>query len=402
MPAAPPASSAGPSASTAASTSNTHSRTSSNTTATPQVDPQLTIQIPISQSQQTPRPDRHAQRNNSRDERTNSFAWQQSLTPIATNSATSASLASPFDESHMRTDHPDRAFFSPYTSAPGPFSPTPDVTSPITSFHSPPGHSSSPDIPYTQPHNSPQQKSFHPPPPIITSPTKKARTSTSPTQPPPMSPFIYTRHPMTSAPQLTASLAEAIDFINTPVTSAPISLAESYMDLPATTSVGMNSNTVMRRVSVENLLAAPLSHDGFSGGYDDRYDIGFKTEDVSQYNSNGQGLEEDDDIEEIPRDNYEDGDFNMQVNKARQFFKLNSAYPDQMSIPRRLDPLPQWLLSNEQNKMYFHHYLKHTARLLVPHDCSENPFKHILPQSVYLLSLRIVDSVRLANLYYSV
>jgi len=207
---------------------------------------------------------------------------------------------------------------------------------------------------------------------------------------------------MTSAPQLTASLAEAIDFINTPVTAAPISLAESYMDLPATTSVGMSSNTVMRRVSVENLLAAPLSHDGFSGGYDDRYDIGFKTEDVSQYNSNGQGLEEDDDIEEIPRDNYEDGDFNMQVNKARQFFKLNSAYPDQMSIPRRLDPLPQWLLSNEQNKMYFHHYLKHTARLLVPHDCSENPFKHILPQSVYLLSLHIVDSVRLANLYYSV
>jgi hypothetical protein len=138
----------------------------------------------------------------------------------------------------------------------------------------------------------------------------------------------------------------------------------------------------MRRVSVENLLAVPLSHDGFPGGYDDRYGyMSFKTEDVSQYSSNGQGLE-DDDIEEIPRNDYEDGDFSMQVNKARQFFRMKSTYSDQMSIPRRLDPLPQWLLSNDQNKMYFHHYLKHTARLLVPHDCSENPFKHILPQSV--------------------
>ncbi|KAF8543644.1 fungal-specific transcription factor domain-containing protein [Trichophaea hybrida] len=380
MPAVPPVSSAGPSASAAASTSNTHARTPSNATTTPQVDPQLTIQIPIPPSQQTPRPERHAQRNNSRDERTNSFGWQTNLTPITTTSAASNPLASPFDDS-LRNDQTDRAFFSPYTSTSGQFSPTHDATSPITSFHSPPGHSSSPDIPYAQPHNSPQQKSFHPPPPIITSPTKKARTSTSPTQPPPMSPYIYTRHPMTSAPQLTASLAEAIDFMNTtPVTSAPMTMAESYMDLPAVTTVGMSSNTVMRRVSVENLLAVPLSHNGFPGAYDDRYGyMNFKTEDVSQYSPNDQGLE-DDDIEEIPRNDYEDGDFSMQVNKARQFFRMNSTYSDQMSIPRRLDPLPQWLLSNDQNKMYFHHYLKHTARLLVPHDCSENPFKHILPQ----------------------
>lgn len=192
---------------------------------------------------------------------------------------------------------------------------------------------------------------------------------------------------MSSAPQLTASLAEAIGYMNTPVTMAPMgSLAESLMDIPAVSGVGMGSNTVMRRVSVENLLAAPLGQNPYPGVYgNDQYDMNFKQEDHSQYNNNGQAMDADEEVEEIQRTDLEFGDnFSMQqVNNARQFFKMNSTYRDQMSIPRRLDPLPQWLLANDQNKMYFHHYLKHTARLLVPHDCSENPFKHILPQSMY-------------------
>lgn len=32
------------------------------------------------------------------------------------------------------------------------------------------------------------------------------------------------------------------------------------------------------------------------------------------------------------------------------------------------------------NLLYFHHFLNHTARILVPHDCSANPFRNILPQ----------------------
>jgi hypothetical protein len=181
--------------------------------------------------------------------------------------------------------------------------------------------------------------------------------------------------PMTSAPQLTASLAEVVDFMNTPVTVAPMSsMPESLMDLPAVTGIGMESNQVMRRVSVESLV------DAYNGGFNGGYEMAFKTEEPSAYATNGQDLD-DDDVEEISRNEFEGDNFSMQVNNARQLFRQNSAYPDQMSIPRRLDPLPQWLLSNEQNKMYFHHYLKHTARLLVPHDCSENPFKHILPQS---------------------
>ena len=55
--------------------------------------------------------------------------------------------------------------------------------------------------------------------------------------------------------------------------------------------------------------------------------------------------------------------------------------PVTVSIPKSLEPLPQMLRDNPMNLLYFHHFLNHTARVLVPHDCSENPFKSLLPQS---------------------
>ena len=55
--------------------------------------------------------------------------------------------------------------------------------------------------------------------------------------------------------------------------------------------------------------------------------------------------------------------------------------PVPVIIPKSLEPLPPILLEDSMNLMYFHHFLNHTARILVPHDCSENPFKNILPQS---------------------
>ena len=57
------------------------------------------------------------------------------------------------------------------------------------------------------------------------------------------------------------------------------------------------------------------------------------------------------------------------------------AKPVTVSISRTLEPLPSILKDNPMNLLYFHHFLNHTARVLVPHDCSENPFKSILPQS---------------------
>lgn len=51
-----------------------------------------------------------------------------------------------------------------------------------------------------------------------------------------------------------------------------------------------------------------------------------------------------------------------------------------VTIPTALTPLPPILLNNHMNLLYFHHFLNHTARILVPHDCAANPFKSILPQ----------------------
>jgi hypothetical protein len=52
----------------------------------------------------------------------------------------------------------------------------------------------------------------------------------------------------------------------------------------------------------------------------------------------------------------------------------------QVKISKTLLPLPSILLDNRMNLMYFHFFIEHTARILVPHDCPANPFKIILPQ----------------------
>ncbi|EXJ96144.1 hypothetical protein A1O1_01270 [Capronia coronata CBS 617.96] len=67
------------------------------------------------------------------------------------------------------------------------------------------------------------------------------------------------------------------------------------------------------------------------------------------------------------------------------------AAPVPIKIPRKLEPLPRTLSENPMNLLYFHHFLNHTARILVPHDCPENPFKTILPKMA-------VDNPNLLNL----
>lgn len=55
--------------------------------------------------------------------------------------------------------------------------------------------------------------------------------------------------------------------------------------------------------------------------------------------------------------------------------------PVPINVPRYLSPLPSSLLQNPINLMYFHHFLDHTARMLVPHDCDNNAFISVLPSS---------------------
>ena len=55
--------------------------------------------------------------------------------------------------------------------------------------------------------------------------------------------------------------------------------------------------------------------------------------------------------------------------------------PIKVRIPEELEPLPPILLKDPINLLYFHHFISHTARILVPHDCAGNPFRKILPKS---------------------
>ncbi|KAI9812519.1 MAG: hypothetical protein M1832_000413 [Thelocarpon impressellum] len=72
------------------------------------------------------------------------------------------------------------------------------------------------------------------------------------------------------------------------------------------------------------------------------------------------------------------------------------ARPVTIKIPQSLQPLPSMLLDHPMNLLYFHHFLDHTARLLLPHECRQNPFGVILPRMALeddnLLSLLLAYS----------
>lgn len=70
--------------------------------------------------------------------------------------------------------------------------------------------------------------------------------------------------------------------------------------------------------------------------------------------------------------------------RRRSSFTTGGGYyvtPVRVKIPRRMTPLPSQLLDNPMNLLYFHHFIDHTARILVPHDCDENAFLKVLPAS---------------------
>lgn len=70
--------------------------------------------------------------------------------------------------------------------------------------------------------------------------------------------------------------------------------------------------------------------------------------------------------------------------RRRSSFTTGGGYyitPVRVKIPRRMTPLPSALLENPMNLLYFHHFIDHTARILVPHDCDRNGLLNILPAS---------------------
>jgi len=49
-------------------------------------------------------------------------------------------------------------------------------------------------------------------------------------------------------------------------------------------------------------------------------------------------------------------------------------------FPDDLQPLPQWILNDAMNLLYFHYFVNYTSTALVTSSCTSNPFRTILPR----------------------
>ena len=56
------------------------------------------------------------------------------------------------------------------------------------------------------------------------------------------------------------------------------------------------------------------------------------------------------------------------------------AAPVAVHLPNTFSPIPNLLLENPLNLLYFHYFVDYTSGVLVTHECPSNPFKFILPQ----------------------
>ncbi|KAH6660172.1 fungal-specific transcription factor domain-containing protein [Truncatella angustata] len=80
-----------------------------------------------------------------------------------------------------------------------------------------------------------------------------------------------------------------------------------------------------------------------------------------------------------------DFSFGFEATDAKGETKGYYDKPVEIFIPQYLEPLPTKLIKNPMNLLYFHHFINHTAKVLVPYDDAHaNPFRTTLP----LMALR--------------
>lgn len=175
---------------------------------------------------------------------------------------------------------------------------------------------------------------------------------------------------------------------------------ETLLQFPlASKTSGVNTPADMHRVSVNSLLSIPSGPDpsdgrsyGLDCGQPDR-DVHRDAEllaslrDTStgginylkaiQYQTASSGTA-------TPSSSQEDVPAEVPRSVTTVFSKGGYyAKPVPILIPRLLSPLPLTLLESPINMLYFHHFINHTAKILVPHDCHLNPFATVLPASMF-------------------
>ncbi|KAH8602690.1 fungal-specific transcription factor domain-containing protein [Bisporella sp. PMI_857] len=227
---------------------------------------------------------------------------------------------------------------------------------------------------------------------------------------PPPNVAAYSPHNPES--QASSVIIAAPSSIGTPLTPASSHSDDIYKHYSGKLSSNTpNNSPEHRRLSVSSLLSGPtpavLPHQTYrSGGcsIDDLQDWSLKVNGSSQDTTYGVdrgfrdldiGNNDDENAisgssPTVSRDHLESKEgelfspieFGFGTEVANNVFQNGTYYdnPVPICVPKVLEPLPSKLLENPMNLLYFHHFLNHTADCLVPHNCSSNPFKSILPQ----------------------
>ncbi|KAI0906373.1 fungal-specific transcription factor domain-containing protein [Ustulina deusta] len=121
---------------------------------------------------------------------------------------------------------------------------------------------------------------------------------------------------------------------------------------------------------------------GIDRGFQD-YDLG-KNDDMNAIGGSSPLLQRetlDTPLEEPADYNWIEFGFGVDANDAEEVDGGYYSQPVSIFIPQSLEPLPDRLIENPMNLLYFHHFINNTARALVPYDDPHaNPFRTILPQ----------------------
>lgn len=178
--------------------------------------------------------------------------------------------------------------------------------------------------------------------------------------------------------------------VNTPATPGSSINSASPYPIQQTLPASVQDPPDLRRLSVKSLLSEPseeperprFSRNDSMGYRTYGYDHGFIDLDTP-HNDDGRAIQPKSPDLRRPSAAVSEVSSSSGEPDARQIaFEPGGYYaqPVPVKIPRFLEPLPAELQNNSMNLLYFHHFINHTGRILVPHDCPENPYRSVLPQ----------------------
>nr|POE63708.1 adhesion and hyphal regulator 1 [Quercus suber] len=196
----------------------------------------------------------------------------------------------------------------------------------------------------------------------------------------------YYSEPSPSSTQYTSHSIGSI--VNTPVTPGS-TIGSGSPFPPQAASLHVQDTPDLRRLSVKSLLSDPTTGDTERSTYHKTennryytygYDHGLADLDVPRNSDMNVILPQSPDMRKLGAAG---SSMSISNSDARQSaFEAGGYYsqPVAVRIPRFLEPLPAELRENQMNLLYFHHFINHTGRIMVPHDCPDNPLRGVLPQ----------------------